>query len=336
VFGNLSIRELTYVEALNEGLKEEMRRDERVIVFGEEVAASGGVYKVTKDLLKEFGPKRVLDTPISEIAIVGAAIGAALNGLRPVAELMFFDFAGIAFDQLVTHASKMRFMSGGQVKLPLVIRTQYSLGRAYGSQHTQFLAASFMQAPGLKIVAPATPKDAKGLIKSAIRDDDPVLFVESGALYVNRSYYGYKGPVPEEEYLTPIGKADVKRRGEDVTIVAVSRVVSEAMAAAEKLVAEGIQAEVIDLRTIVPMDYEAVIESVKKTNRLIVAEDSVKTGGISAEVASCVCEYAFDYLEAPIVRLNSPPMPAPQAAELERKYIVTADKIVDAAKKLIM
>ncbi|MDW8063376.1 MAG: alpha-ketoacid dehydrogenase subunit beta [Candidatus Caldarchaeum sp.] len=328
------MRELTYVEAINEGLREEMRRDDRVIVFGEEVALSGGVYKVTKDLLKEFGPSRVRDTPISEIAIVGAAIGAALNGLRPVVELMFFDFAGIAFDQIVTHASKMRFMSGGQVKLPLVVRTQYSLGRAYGSQHTQFLAASFMQAPGLKIVAPATPKDAKGLIKSAIRDDDPVLFVESGALYVNRSYYGYKGDVPSEEYLVPIGKADVKREGDDVTIVAVSRVVSEAMAAAEKLAENGIKAEVVDLRTILPMDYETIVASVKKTNRLIVAEDSVKTCGISAEVAGYVCEYAFEHLEAPIIRLNSPAMPAPQSAELEKRYMVTADKIVDAAKQL--
>jgi len=328
-------RELTYVEALNEGLREEMRRDDSVIVFGEEVAMSGGVYKVTKDLLKEFGPKRVLDTPISEVAIVGAAIGAALAGLRPVAEIMFFDFAGIAFDQLVTHASKMRFMSGGQVKLPMVVRTQYSLGRAYGSQHTQFLAACFLQAPGLKIVAPATPRDAKGLIKSAIRDDDPVLFIESGSLYVNRSYRGYKGPVPEEEYLIPIGKADVKREGKDVTVVALSRTVSEALDAAEKLEEKGVSAEVVDLRTVMPMDYKTVVESVKKTNRLVVAEDSVKTGGVSAEVASYVCEYAFEYLEAPIVRLNSPPMPAPQSAPLEMKYMVTSDKIVDAVLKLV-
>jgi pyruvate/2-oxoglutarate/acetoin dehydrogenase E1 component len=331
----MPVRELTYVEAINEGLREEMRRDDRVIVFGEEVAASGGVYKVTKDLLKEFGPKRVLDTPISEIAILGAAIGAALGGLRPVAELMFFDFAGIAFDQLVNHAAKMRFMSGGQVKLPMVVRTQYSLGRAYGSQHTQFLAASFLQAPGLKIVAPATPWDAKGLIKSSIRDDDPVLFVECGSLYVNKTYHGYKGPVSEEEYLIPIGRADVKRKGDDVTIVAVSRTVSEAMAAAEQLADKGINAEVVDLRTIMPMDYESIIASVKKTNRLIVAEDSVKTGGISAEVASYICEYAFEYLDAPVIRLNSPPMPAPQSAELERKYLVTADKIVSAAIRLV-
>jgi pyruvate/2-oxoglutarate/acetoin dehydrogenase E1 component len=331
----MAVRELTYVEALNEALREEMRRDDSVIVFGEEVALAGGVYKVTKGLLEEFGPERVRDTPISEVAIVGAAIGAALVGLRPVAEIMFFDFAGIAFDQIVTHASKMRFTSGGQVKLPLVIRTQYSLGRSYGSQHTQFLAASFMQAPGLKIVLPSTPFDAKGLLKSAIRDDDPVLFIESGSLYVNKSYYGYRGPVPDEEYLIPIGKADVKLEGTDVTVVALSRTVSEAVAAADRLREDGVGVEVVDLRTIQPMDYATVEKSVRKTNRLIVAEDSVKTCGVSAEVAAYIAEYALDALEAPIVRLNSPPMPTPQSASLEREYMVTSDKIVEAVKKLL-
>jgi pyruvate/2-oxoglutarate/acetoin dehydrogenase E1 component len=331
----MAVRELTYVEALNEALREEMRRDDSVIVFGEEVALAGGVYKVTKGLLEEFGPERVMDTPISEVAIVGAAIGAALVGLRPVAEIMFFDFAGIAFDQIVTHASKMRFTSGGQVKLPLVIRTQYSLGRSYGSQHTQFLAASFMQAPGLKIVLPSTPFDAKGLLKSAIRDDDPVLFIESGSLYVNKSYYGYRGPVPDEEYLIPLGRADVKREGTDVTVVALSRTVSEAVAAADRLREDGVGVEVVDLRTIQPMDYATVEKSVRKTNRLIVAEDSVKTCGVSAEVAAYIAEYALDALEAPIVRLNSPPMPTPQSASLEREYMVTSDKIVEAVKKLL-
>jgi pyruvate/2-oxoglutarate/acetoin dehydrogenase E1 component len=274
----MAVRELTYVEALNEALREEMRRDDSVIVFGEEVALAGGE---------------------------------------------------------VTHASKMRFTSGGQVKLPLVIRTQYSLGRSYGSQHTQFLAASFMQAPGLKIVLPSTPFDAKGLLKSAIRDDDPVLFIESGSLYVNKSYYGYRGPVPDEEYLIPIGKADVKREGTDVTVVALSRTVSEAVAAADRLREDGVGVEVVDLRTIQPMDYATVEKSVRKTNRLIVAEDSVKTCGVSAEVAAYIAEYALDALEAPIVRLNSPPMPTPQSASLEREYMVTSDKIVEAVKKLL-
>jgi pyruvate/2-oxoglutarate/acetoin dehydrogenase E1 component len=331
----MAVRELTYVEALNEALREEMRRDDSVIVFGEEVALAGGVYKVTKGLLEEFGPERVRDTPISEVAIVGAAIGAALVGLRPVAEIMFFDFAGIAFDQIVTHASKMRFTSGGQVKLPMVIRTQYSLGRSYGSQHTQFLAASFMQAPGLKIVLPSTPFDAKGLLKSAIRNDDPVLFIESGSLYINKTYYGYRGPVPDEEYLIPLGKADVKREGTDVTVVGLSRTVSEAVAAADRLREDGVEVEVVDLRTIQPMDYATVEKSVRKTNRLIVAEDSVKTCGVSAEVAAYIAEYALDALEAPIVRLNSPPMPTPQSASLEREYMVTSDKIVEAVKKLL-
>jgi pyruvate/2-oxoglutarate/acetoin dehydrogenase E1 component len=221
------------------------------------------------------------------------------------------------------------------VKLPLVIRTQYSLGRSYGSQHTQFLAASFMQAPGLKIVLPSTPFDAKGLLKSAIRNEDPVLFIESGSLYINKSYYGYRGPVPDEEYLIPIGKADVKREGTDVTVVALSRTVSEAVAAADRLREDGVKVEVVDLRTIQPMDYATVEKSVRKTNRLIVAEDSVKTCGVSAEVAAYIAEYALDALEAPIVRLNSPPMPTPQSASLEREYMVTSDKIVEAVKKLL-
>jgi pyruvate dehydrogenase E1 component beta subunit len=328
-------RLLTYVEAINEGIREEMRRDERVIVFGEEVAAAGGVYKVTRELLREFGPRRVMDTPISEIAIVGAAIGAALMGLRPVVEIMFFDFLGIAFDQLVTHASKLRFMSGGQVKVPMVVRTQYSLGRSYGSQHTQFFASAFLQAPGLKVVLPATPADAKGLIKSSIRDDNPVLFIEAGALYVDRSYMGYRGPVPEGEHLVPLGKADVKRRGSDVTVVAVSRTVSEALVAAERLGAEGISCEVVDVRTIQPMDYKTILESVRRTNRLVIADDSVKTGGISAEIAAHVAEEGFEYLEAPIIRLNSPPMPTPQSPALEKRYMVTSDKIVGAVRALL-
>jgi pyruvate/2-oxoglutarate/acetoin dehydrogenase E1 component len=238
------VREITYAEALNEALREEMRRDDSVIVFGEDVGVYGGVYKVTKGLLEEFGPERVLDTPISEAAIAGAAIGAALMGLRPVAEIMYVDFLTIAMDMLITHAAKLRFMSGGQVKLPLVIRSQYSLGRAHGAQHSQFLAACFLQSPGIKVVLPGTPKDAKGLLKSAIRDDDPVLFVESGVLY------RVKGPVPEEEYLTPIGKCDIKREGNDVTIVAFSRTVIEALKAAERLAEHGISAEVVDLMTL--------------------------------------------------------------------------------------
>ncbi len=323
------VREISYAEALNEALREEMRRDDKVIVFGEDVGVFGGVYKVTKGLLEEFGPERVLDTPISEAAIAGTAIGAALMGLRPVAEIMYLDFLTLATDMIITHAAKSRFMSGGQVKLPMVIRTQYSLGRAHGCQHSQFLAACFLQSPGIKVVLPGTPKDAKGLLKSAIRDDDPVLFIESGVLY------RLKGPVPEDEYLIPLGKCDVKREGEDVTIVAVARTVIEALKAADKLAEEGISAEVIDLMTIQPMDYDTIVKSVMKTNRLVIADDSVKTCGISAEVSAYVSEFAFDYLDAPIIRVNSPPLPIPFSPQLEKQYMVDSDKIVDAVKRLV-
>ena len=323
------VRELSYAEALNEALREEMRRDDRVIVFGEDVGVLGGVYRVTKGLLEEFGPERVLDTPISEAAIAGTAIGAALMGLRPVAEIMYVDFLTIATDMIITHAAKARFMSGGQVKLPMVIRTQYSLGRAHGCQHSQFLAACFLQSPGIKVVLPGTPRDAKGLLKSAIRDDDPVLFIESGVLY--RS----KGPVPEDEYLIPLGKCDVKREGDDVTIVAVARTVGEALKAADRLAEEGVSAEVIDLMTIQPMDYDTIVKSVMKTNRLVIADDSVKTCGISAEVSAYISEFAFDYLDAPIIRVNSPPLPIPFSPQLEKQYMVDADKIVKAVKGLV-
>ena len=323
------VREISYAEALNEALREEMRRDDRVIVFGEDVGVFGGVYRVTKGLLEEFGPERVLDTPISEAAIAGTAIGAALMGLRPVAEIMYVDFLTLATDMIITHAAKLRFMSGGQVKLPMVIRTQYSLGRAHGCQHSQFLAACFLQSPGIKVVLPGTPKDAKGLLKSAIRDDDPVLFIESGVLY------RLKGPVPEDEYLIPLGKCDVKREGEDVTIVAVARTVTEALKAADKLAEEGISAEVIDLMTIQPMDYDTIVKSVMKTNRLVIADDSVKTCGISAEVSAYISEFAFDYLDAPIIRVNSPPLPIPFSPQLEKQYMVDSDKIVDAVKRLV-
>jgi len=320
-------RELTYSEALREALREEMRRDDRVIVFGEDVSVYS-VFKVTKGLIDEFGPERVRDTPISEAAIAGTAIGAALMGLRPVAEIMYMDFITIAMDMIMTHAAKMRLYSGGQVKLPLVIRTQYSLGRLSAAQHSQVLVSCFLQAPGIKIVAPSTPKDAKGLLKSAIRDDDPVLFIEAAMLYRTR------GHVPEEEYLTPIGRCDVKREGDDVTIVAFSRAVLEALKAAEELSKEGISAEVIDLMTIQPMDYDTIVKSVEKTGRLVVVDDGVKTGSVSAEISAYISEYAFNLLKAPIIRVNSPPMPVPFSPPLERQYMVNAEKIIKAVKKV--
>jgi len=321
-------REITYAEALNEALREEMRKDENVIIFGEDVAVLGGAYRVTRGLLEEFGSRRIFDTPISEAAIVGMAIGAALVGLRPVAEIMYIDFITIGMDQLVTHAAKARFMSGGQVKLPLVIRTQYSLGRAHASQHSQFLAPWFLNVPGLKVVLPSTPYDAKGLLKSSIRDDDPVLFIESGVLYST------KGHVPTEEYLIPLGKADVKKIGDDVTIVAVSRTVIEALKAAEKLAEEGINAEVIDPRTINPMDWDTILNSVRKTNKLVIVDDGHKTGSISAEIAARIMEEAFDSLEAPIIRVNSPDMPVPASPSLEKAFMVNAEKIVKAVLKI--
>ncbi|MFQ5871646.1 MAG: alpha-ketoacid dehydrogenase subunit beta [Candidatus Geothermarchaeales archaeon] len=319
------MREITYAEALNEALREEMLRDPDVILLGEEIGVFGGVYKVTRGLLEEFGPERVRDTPISETAIVGAALGASLLGLRPVAEIMYMDFLAVAMDQVLNHVPKARFMSGGQLSAPLVIRTQYSLGRVHGSQHSQCFPSWFLQAPGLKVVLPSTPYDGKGLLKAAIRDDDPVLFVESGALYST------KGEVPEEEYVLPLGRADVKREGEDLTIVAMSRVVVEAMKAADALEERGINAEVVDPRTIQPLDIDAIVDSVKKTSRLVVAEDGNRSGNIGATIAAEVVERAFDYLDAPIVRVAPPDMPIPFSPELEQAYMPDADKVVSAA-----
>jgi acetoin:2,6-dichlorophenolindophenol oxidoreductase subunit beta len=323
------MRELTYADALREALREEMLRDPKVVLMGEEIGVFEGVYKVTRGLLKEFGPERVRDTPISEAAIAGAAVGAALAGLKPVAEIMYMDFVTICLDQIATNAAKMRFMSGGKLKVPFVLRTQYSLGRMHGAQHSQFYPSIFFQVPGLKVVLPSTPYDAKGLLKASIRDDNPVVFVESGALYRT------KGLVPEEEYVLPLGKCDIKRNGDDLTIVAVSRVVGEAMAAAAKLEEQGIMAEVIDPRTIQPLDSNTIVESVKKTGRLIIASDDVKSGGIGSEIAAIVVEEAFDSLDAPILRVASADMPIPFSPPLEQAYMANAQKIMEAAKRLI-
>jgi pyruvate/2-oxoglutarate/acetoin dehydrogenase E1 component len=323
------LRELTYADALREALREEMLRDPNVILLGEEIGVFNGVYKVTRGLLDEFGPERVRDTPISEAAIVGAAVGLALTGLKPVAEIMYMDFLPICMDQLATQAAKMRFMSGGQLKVPLVLRTQYSLGRQHGSQHSQFTPAWFLQVPGLKIVLPSNPYDAKGLLKSSIRDPNPVLFVESGLLYRT------KGPVPEEEYLIQLGQAEVKRKGDDVTIVGISRQVGEALTAAAKLEQVGISTEVIDVRTLQPLDLKTIIESVKKTSRLIIASDDVKTGGVGAEISASVSENAFGYLDAPIARIACPDTPIPFSPPLEQLYIPNADKIYETAKTIM-
>jgi pyruvate/2-oxoglutarate/acetoin dehydrogenase E1 component len=323
------MRELTYADALREALREEMIRDPRVVLMGEEIGVFEGVYKVTRGLLKEFGPERVRDTPISEAAIAGAAIGAALAGLKPVAEIMYMDFVPICLDQIATQAAKMHFMSGGKLKVPMVLRTQYSLGRAHGSQHSQFFPSWFFQVPGLKVVLPSTPHDAKGLLNAAIRDGNPVVFIESGMLYRT------KGPVPEEDYVIPLGQCDVKRKGNDLTIVAVSRLVNEALAAATKLEEQGLLVEVIDPRTIQPLDLATILGSVKRTGRLMVASDDVKSGGIGSEIAAAVVEEGFDSLDAPIVRVASPNMPIPFSPTLEEAYMPNAEKIVEAARKLI-
>jgi pyruvate/2-oxoglutarate/acetoin dehydrogenase E1 component len=288
-----------------------------------------GVYKVTRGLLKEFGPERVRDTPISEAAIAGAAIGAALAGLKPVAEIMYMDFLPICLDQIATQAAKMHFMSGAKLKVPMVLRTQYSLGRVHGAQHSQFFPSWFFQVPGLKVVLPSTPYDAKGLLKAAIRDENPVVFIESGMLY------RAKGPVPEEDYVVPLEKCDVKRKGDDLTIVAVSRVVGEALAAAAKLEEQGITSDIIDPRTIQPLDLGTIVESVKRTGRLVIASDDVKSGGIGSEIAAAVVEEAFDSLDAPILRVASPNTPIPFSSTLEQSYMPNAEKILAAAKKLI-
>ena len=323
------MRELTYADALREALREEMIRDANVILLAEEIGVFQGVYKVTRGLLEEFGPERVRDTPISEAAIAGAAVGLALTGFKPVAEIMYMDFLPICMDQLATQAAKMHFMSGGQLKVPLVLRTQYSLGRQHGSQHSQFTPAWFLQVPGLKIVLPSNPYDAKGLLKSAIRDSNPVLFLESGLLYRT------KGPVPEEEYTLPLGRAEVKRKGDDITILGISRQVGEALTAATTLEGSGISAEVIDVRTLQPLDLPTIVESVKRTSRLIIASDDVKTGGVGAEISASVSENAFGYLDAPIARVACPDTPIPFSPPLEQLYMPNADKIVNTAKTII-
>lgn len=322
-------REITYAEALREALSQEMRRDQNVILMGEDIGAYGGGFKVTKGLLEEFGPERVKDTPISEAAIVGLALGAALGGLRPVAEIMYMDFLPIGTEQLVCQAAKMHFTSAGQLAVPLVVRTQYSLGRIHASQHSQFFPVWFMNTPGLKVVLPSTPHDAKGLLMASIREDNPVLFIEAGLLYRT------KGPVPEQPYSTEIGKAEVKRIGDDVSIIAVSRMVIEALKAAEDLEEEGISVEVVDIRTLNPLDRQTVVESVRKTGRAVVAADDSKTGGVTAEIVTTIVEGAFDYLDAPPARVASPDLPIPFSPPLEREYMAGAEDLVSTARKVV-
>ncbi|MFS8543123.1 MAG: alpha-ketoacid dehydrogenase subunit beta, partial [Limnochordales bacterium] len=293
------MRELTYAQALNEALREEMAADPRVFLMGEDIGHYGGIFRVTQDLLAEFGPERVRDTPISEAAFIGAGLGAAMTGLRPVVEIMWVDFAMVAMDQIVNQVAKMRYMSGGQVAVPMVIRTQGGGGRGNAAQHSQSLEGLFAQIPGLKVVMPATPADAKGLLKAAIRDDNPVIFIEHKMLYATR------GPVPTGEHIVPLGRADIKRPGSHVTVVAWSRALLYALEAAERLAAEGISAEVIDLRTVTPLDLDTIYESVRKTHRAVVAHEACTSFGPGAEIAARIQHDLFDELDAPVVRVGT-------------------------------
>jgi pyruvate dehydrogenase E1 component beta subunit len=320
---------MMYRQALNLAMREEMRRDPNVFVIGEEVAEYQGAYRVTEGLLQEFGEKRVRDTPISEEAIAGTGIGAAMVGLRPIVELMTINFALLAMDQIVNHASKLRYMSGGQLKIPLVIRAPQGAGMQLGAQHSQNLESWFMHVPGLKVVAAATPYDGKGLLKSSIRDDNPVIFLEHELLYST------KGEVPEEDYTIPLGVADIKREGRDVTIVTYLRMVGVSLSAANALSAEGIEAEVIDLRTLRPMDTDTLTGSLRKTHRAVVVEEDWPTCGTGSEVIARLQETAFDYLDAPIIRVASEDVPMPYSKNLERSALPDEQKVIAAVHRAL-
>ena len=321
--------ETRYVRAINDALKEEMERDPKVFVAGEDVAIAGGSFSATRGLYEQFGKERVVDTPIAESSIVGLAIGAALTGLRPVVEIMFNDFVTCAMDQIVNQAAKIKYMFGGKPKLPLVIRMPAGAGMNAGPQHSQSLEAWFTHIPGLKVIMPSTVYDAKGLLKSAIRDDNPIIFIE------NKILYSLKGDVPEGDYTIPIGVGEIKREGRDVTIVATSQMVHKALKAAQTLSTEKIEAEVIDPRTLSPLDKNLIIDSVKKTGRLVIAYEAVKFCGYGAEIAAIVSEEAFRFLKAPIKRVAAPFTPIPFSKPLEQFYLPKDTDIIQAVKEVV-
>ncbi|MHA2379876.1 MAG: alpha-ketoacid dehydrogenase subunit beta [Candidatus Thorarchaeota archaeon] len=322
--------EMTYREALKQGLREEMIRDERVFIMGEDVGRNwGGAFKVTKGLAEEFGDDRVRDTPISENTIAGAALGAAITGLRPVAEIMFADLITLAMDQVCNQAAKMRYMFGGQTSVPLVLRSVVGGGKNIASHHSQSLEAWFMHTPGLKIAVPAFAYDVKGLIKTSIRDPDPVMFFE------HKLVYDKKEEVPEEEYLVPLGEAKVRREGSDITVWGTFFMLHKALEVAEDLAKEGISVEVIDPRTLVPLDKVTLIESVKKTGRLVLVTEETRTGATTAEVASIVQEEAFDWLDAPIKRVNAPDTPVPFSPSLEQYFIPDNKRIAETIREIV-
>ncbi len=321
---------ITYREALNQAMREEMRRDPRVFLMGEEVGVYQGAYKVSQGLLEEFGPRRVIDTPISEAGFVGAGIGAALVGLRPVVEMMTFNFALVAIDQIVNHAAKILYMSGGQFRVPMVIRGPGGPAVQVAAQHSQSMESYFYHVPGLIVVRPSTPKDAKGLLKSAIRDDNPVIFIESETIY------GMKGEVPDEEYTIPMGVADVKREGTDATVVAWMGMLHRSLEAADELEKEGISIEVVDPRTLRPMDKGTILESVRKTHRAVVVESGAGFAGVGAEIATMVTEEAFDYLDSPVVRVTGANAPMPYARNLELAKTPDKAAIINGIKQALV
>ena len=324
------MRTITYRDALREAIREEMRRDERVYILGEDIAGYGGTYSVTKGLFEEFGEKRVKDTPLAEEVIIGAALGSALGGLRPIAELMTANFSLLASDQIINSAAKFHYMFGGQPRIPMVIRMPGGGGAQRGAQHSQMLETMYAHIPGLKVVMPATPYDAKGMLKSAIRDDDPVLVVEHELLY------SVKGEVPDEneEYTVPLNRGIVRREGKDITIVTFSRMVHICVQAAEDLAKEGIDAEVIDLRSVRPIDLDLVLDSVRKTNRVLVAEEGWKYYGTGQGISALIYEYAFDYLDAPVGLVAGKDVPMPYSKVLERAALPTKSEVVAAAKAI--
>ena len=322
------MRDISFSEATLEAMSEEMERDSSVFVLGEDIARQGGIFGQFKGLPQKFGTERVLDTPISETAIVGAAVGAALAGMRPVADMHFADFIGVCMDEVFNQMAKVRYMFGGQCKVPMVLRAPDGIIRSAAAQHSQSVESWFMHIPGVKVVIPSNPADAKGLLKAAIRSDDPVLYFEHKVLFP------MKGPVPDGDHIVPIGKANVSRKGKDVTIVSYSLMMHRALEAADKLAAEGIQAEVIDLRTISPIDKETIFDSVRKTKRLVIVHEAVKQGGVGAEISALVAEEMIDWLDAPIRRIGAPFVPVPFSPPLEQLVKISADHITKTVKEI--
>lgn len=323
------MREITYLEAIREAMTQEMERDSRVFLIGEDIGEYGGAFQVSYGMLDKFGPERILDTPITELGLTGAAVGAALIGMRPIAEIMFMDFTTLASEQLVNQAAKLRFMFGGQSTVPMVLRTPAGSGTGAAEHHSQSFENWFVHVPGLKVVMPTTPYDAKGLLISSIRDDNPVVFIEHKLLYKS------KGDVPEELYEIPLGKADIKREGKDLTIIATAIMVKKSLEAAEELAKEGIDVEVVDPRTLRPLDTETIIKSVKKTGKVLIVHEAVKTGGFGGELAGVIAESeAFGYLEAPIIRLAGREVPIPYNRELERASVPQVEDIIEKATEL--